>query len=174
MRYVSRGDRLAFWILAVLALVGVLGALSGGMPWWPGVFFAACAVGLLLGSDLPRFVDDIEVSAQGVRRTYGPRLWVKKVEAISWDALSKVEIVADRLDAEEVSFLLYGSDGRPMPVSDAQAETEGLVMEMQKRLPDFDERRFDEACQRVRNGPTLVWEKPASGQVGTTGIHRSP
>jgi hypothetical protein len=166
MRYVDKGDRLAFCILVVLALVGLIAAFLGQMPWWPGVFFAVCAAALVLGPGLPRHVDEIELSAQGIRRTYGPRLWVKKVEAISWDDLSKVEIVVDDADPESMSFLLHGSRGPPMAVSDMHADTEGLLFEMQRRIPGFDERQVEnayEASRRAKDGRALVWQRSAPG-----------
>jgi hypothetical protein len=166
MRYVAKGERLAFCISVVLALVGLFAAFLGQMPWWPGIFFATCAAALVLGSGLPSHVDEIAISTQGIRRTGGPRLWVKKVEAISWDRLSKVEIMADGADSESISFLLHGSSGAPMAVSDAHAEVEWLLSEMQRRLPGFDERQVEsayEACRRAKDGRVLVWQMPGPG-----------
>jgi hypothetical protein len=133
-----------------------------------GLFFVACAAALVLGSDVPSYIDAIEVSSEGVRRTRGPRLWVKKVEAISWDDLSKVEIMADGANPESMSFLLDSSSRTPLAVSDVHSETEGLLFEMQRRLPRFDERQVERAydiCRRAKDGRVLVWQRPAPGPV---------
>jgi hypothetical protein len=169
MRYVAKRDRLAFYVSLVLALAGLFAAFLGQMPWWPGLFFAVCAAALVLGSDLPRHIDEIEITARSIRRTRGRRLWVKKVEAISWDGLSKVEMVADDSDdCEGVCFLLHGPSGAPMAVSDGRPEIEHLLFEMQRRLPGFDECLVEnayEAWRRTKDGRVLIWQRPAPGPV---------
>jgi hypothetical protein len=167
MLYVSKGDRLAFWFLLVLGLVGLFLAYASEMPWWPGIFFMVGAAALVLAGwlDDPRryAVDDIDISAQGIRRTHGSRLWVKKVEAISWDALSRVEMVTDADDPDGKSFLLCGSDGTQIAVSDAQSEGEALLWQMAKRLPGFEEQRVEEANERTGFEPVVVWQESAPG-----------
>lgn len=170
MRYVSKGDGLAFWLSVLLAVVGLFAAFWGEMPWWPGTFFAACAAVFVLWRmlvDLPSYGDDLEISDQGIRRTYGPRLRRKKREAISWDALSKVEIMTGGSDSEDV-FLLYGPDDAPMVVSDSVADVHELLWELQRRLPGFDERQVEnayKACRRAEDGRALVWQRPAAGSA---------
>jgi hypothetical protein len=170
-RRVLAGDRLAFAISAVFALVGLLGALLGKVEWWPGIFFAGCAASFILWHllvDRPN-VDNLAFSARGVRRTFGPRFRSKRIEAVSWDALSRVEIMTSEHDDEgheDVSFLLYGSDDGPMAVPGTLAETYGLLEQLRRRLPDLDNERVLDAygCGEPATR-FLIWQRSAGAEA---------
>jgi hypothetical protein len=147
---------------AILAAAGLyLGSQGDAFGWWVGAAFAVCTV-LLAWVNLTvlTFVDAIEVSTWGVRRSFGPR-WARKVQAVSWDALAKVEIVTNGLgpDAEDMFFHLHASDSEDVVVSGALAMKHKLLEELQKRLPGLDNRAVVEASGYTTDARFLVWKR---------------
>jgi hypothetical protein len=148
----------------LLAAGGLFFGSPGEALWWLGIVFAVCAV--LLGSFkliLLTSVDDIEVSMWGVRRNFGPR-WARRVEAVSWDALSKVEIVTNQLGPglEDMFVFLHDADNKQVVVPGAVAVRHRLLEELQRRLPGLDNRAVVEASGCTTNARFLVWQKPSS------------
>jgi hypothetical protein len=147
-----------------------LGSQGDVLGWWLGVAFAVLTVLLAwFNLILLTSVDDIEVSAWGVRRSVGSRWarWARKVEVVSWGALSKVEIVTNALgpDAEDMFFLLHDTDNKGVLVPGALALKHGLLEELQRRLPGFDNRAVVEASGSTTNARFLVWQRNRSEAI---------
>jgi hypothetical protein len=156
---------------AVLAAVGLYAASRGEMPRWVGIYFAFLTVVFFLmfvqrPGDLRKhvYVDELEVSAWGVRRIFGPRWRAKKVEAVAWDALCKVDIETNDLGpgAEDMFFLLHGADGTGVLVSNALAVKHRLLEELQRRLPGFDNGAVVEASGCTTNAVFVAWRRTDS------------
>jgi hypothetical protein len=140
-----------------------------------GVAFAVVTVPLAWSNlVLLTSVDDIEVSAWGVRRIVGSR-WARKVEAVSWDALSEVEIVTNDLGpgAEDMLFVLHGSDNRGAVVPGALALKHRLLEELQRRLPGLDNRAVVEASGSTMNARFRVWQRSRSEATRGSAIRRT-
>jgi hypothetical protein len=150
---------------AIIAATGLYAAYQGEMPWWPGIVFAVGAVVLLLSPlVIPPFADDLEISDSGIRRTFGPRYRARQVEAVTWDALSKVEILTTDAGpgAEDMFFLLEGADGTGVVVGNGLAVKHRLVAELQRRLPGYDNRAVVLASGSTMNARFPVWQKDSS------------
>jgi hypothetical protein len=130
---------------------------------WLAAVFAVCTVLASFNLNLLTPADSIELSTWGVRRRFGPR-WARKLETVSWNALSKVEIATNGLgpNAEDMFFLLHDSDNKGVVVSGALALKHRLLDELQRRLPGFDNRAVVEASGRTTNARFLVWQRNRS------------
>ena len=106
--------------------------------------------------------EELEVSDWGIRRTFGARPDEKNVEAVSWDALSKVEIRTTNSGpwSEDMFFVLHGADGKGALVSNDLAVKHQLVKALQERLPGLDDRAIIEASGCTSNKLFLIWQKP--------------
>ena len=146
----------------VLAASGLyLGSQGDMFAGWLGVVFGVCTVFIAWANlTLLTSVDDVEVSAWGVRRSFGSR-WARKVQAVSWDTLSEVQIVTNGLgpDAEDMFFHLHASDSEDVVVSGALAMKHKLLEELQKRLPGLDNRAVVEASGCTTDSRFLVWKR---------------
>jgi hypothetical protein len=142
-------------------------ALEGGMPWWAGFFWVACFAGFLLPAQ-SGFVDEVEISALGVRRRFGPRLRKKREENVLWDELTRVEILTtdEGPCADAFFFLLVGRDGGGVAVSNELAVKHGLVAILQRRLSGLDDKAIIEASGSTQVRRFVVWQKQSQPVPG--------
>ncbi|UTY58983.1 hypothetical protein [Massilia sp. erpn] len=145
--------------------VGVSGAIKGAIPWWPAIFFGFCASFMLLEQfGWKPYLNRLELSSSGIRRTFGPALRAKKVEEVAWLDVSRIEV--ETTDAgpavDDMFFWIHGASGKGVVVPSEIAGKYGLVKELQARFPGLDNHALVEASGCCSNRYFLLWEKLAS------------
>ena len=152
--------RIALIGCAVFAALSFAVAQQGGLPWWAGAFWIVCFLALLLAG-WHGLVDDVEVTDLGVSRRFGPWLGRKREERVLWDELETVEIVTsgEGPSSEDFFFLLGGSDGAGVAVSNPLAVKHGLVAMLRRRLAGLDSEAIIEASSTAQRRRFLVWQK---------------
>lgn len=131
--------------------------------WWAGWFWIACCLAWFLPQRRSLPLDQIEVTDSGVTRRFGAALFgKKKVESVRWDDLTRVEIVTtdEGPYIEDFFFVLVGSDGNGVAVSNQHAVDHGLVAQLQQRLTGLDNKAIIDASLSVERRRFLVWQKP--------------
>jgi hypothetical protein len=150
--------------IAALVACGLFAVLSFllSMPWWAGAFWTVGFLALLLvPPDWKPFVDELEVTELGVTRRFGPWLRKKKEESVTWQELSKVEILTTDEGpwSEDFFFILHGRDDGGVAISNDLAVKHGLVATLQKRLAGLDNKAIIDASLSTEVRRFLVWQK---------------
>jgi len=163
----SGAGRLVFGGLFVLITAwSLFYAHAGGMPWWLAGLLTTVLVplgGFYIGVPPPYYVDELQITAEGVTRRFGPKLRAKKEERVSWDELIKVEIQTSDAGpfAEDFYFLLHAENGKGVAVSNGLAVEHQLLKELQERLPGLDDRAVIVAAGSTENRNFVIWERQA-------------
>lgn len=150
------------------SFVGVFGVLEGELSWWPASFFGACALTFLMQLLGWRpYLDKLELSPWGIRRKYGPQFRAKKTEEVAWNDIFKIEVETTDAGpaADDMLYWIHGVDERGVVVPSDMAGQHRLVMELQSRFPDLDNRALAEASRCCVNRYFLLWEKHDFRQV---------
>jgi len=147
------------------SLAGIYGAMKGELPWWPALFFGLCAMVFLMERlGWHPYLNKLELSSWGIRRTFGPQLRAKKIEEVAWSEVSKIEVeTTDAGPAVDDMFIwIHGSNGKGVIVPSEIAGHHHLIKELQSRFPDLDNRALAEASGCCVNHHFLLWEKHSS------------
>jgi len=158
----SAGDIAALIACGLFAVGSFALADSGDKLWWAGWFWTVgFLVLLLIPPGWKPLVDELEITDLGVTRRFGPRLGKKKEERVSWQDLTKVEILTTDAgpSSEDLFFILHGRDGKGVAVSNDLAVKHGLVATLQERLAGLDNKAIIEASTTTEVRRFLVWEK---------------
>jgi predicted metal-dependent HD superfamily phosphohydrolase len=167
----SGAGRLVFGGLFVLiAAWSLFYAHVGGMPWWLAGLLTSVLFPLgafYLAVPPPYYVDELQITAEGVTRHFGSKLRAKKEERVSWDELTKVEIQTTDSGpfAEDFYFLLHGDNGKGVAVSNGVAVKHQLLKVLQERLPGLDNGAVIAASGSTDNRSFLIWERPAQRRI---------
>ena len=142
--------------------VGVAEALRHDESWWPAIFFGMCTLSVLLSqSDWKPYLNRLELSSWGLRRTFGPKLRAKKIEELAWSDVTKIEV--ETTDAgpavDDMFFWIHGTDRKGILIPSELASQYGLVKELQTRFPGLDNRALAEASGCCTNAHFLLWSK---------------
>jgi hypothetical protein len=144
------------------SLVGVSGALKGEVSWWPVAFFGLCTLVFLMQQLGWRpYLNKLELSSWGVRRTFGPQLRAKKIEEVAWNDVSKIEVETTDAGpaADDMFFWIHGPNGKGVIIPSEMAAQHQLVRELQSRFPSLDNRALAEASGCCVNRYFLLWKK---------------
>jgi hypothetical protein len=142
--------------------VGVTEALRHDESWWPAIFFGMCTLSILLPQlGWKPYLNHLEVSSWGLRRTFGPKLRAKKIEEIAWVDVTKIEVETTDAGpaADDMFFLVHGVAGKGILIPSELAGQHGLVKELQARFPGLDNRALAEASGCCTNAYFLLWSK---------------
>lgn len=154
--------------IAVLIVCGLFAAGSfalgdsGDGLWWAGWFWTAGFLALLLiPPDWKPVTDELEITDLGVTRRFGPWLGKKKEERVSWQDLTKVEILTTDAGpySEDLFFILHGCDDKGVVVPHDLAVKHGLVATLQERLAGLDNKAIIDASLSIEVRRFLVWQK---------------
>jgi hypothetical protein len=140
------------------------------MPWWLAGLLTSVLFPLgafYLAVPPPYYVDELQITAEGVTRRFGSKLRAKKEERVSWDELTKVEIQTTDSGpfAEDFYFLLHGDNGKGVAVSNGVAVKHQLLKVLQERLPGLDNGAVIAASGSTDNRSFLIWERPAQRRI---------
>ena len=156
-------------LLKTLALVAFLaGGLVlvriGALPLWLWGVLTAVTVFMRYAARLDAYTEQLEIGDQGVTRRHGSRMRQQLTEAVRWDELTKVEVLARETgaDKQEPLFLLHGAGTNGVAVAGALAQQHDLVGALQRRLPGFREDALAQALAASENGAFILWEKDAA------------
>ena len=142
--------------------VGATEALRHDESWWPAIFFGMCTLSILLPQlGWKSYLNQLEVSSWGLRRTFGPKLRAKKIEEIGWTDVTKIEVETTDAGpaADDMFFWIHGVDRKGILIPSELASQHGLVKELQTRFPGFDNRALAEASGCCTNAYFLLWSK---------------
>jgi hypothetical protein len=167
MKRKSRGAKfvsyttLLVMLSVLMAVIGLVAAARGEMEWWPGIFFSICAA--VIGLDyfeMSAYVEKVEVSDWGIRRTFGPRFRKARMEEVAWSDITMVEVqTTDKGPAvEDMFFMLHGADDKGVIVANSLAVENNLVAQLQARLPGFDNLALVKASGSTQNNWILLWQ----------------
>ena len=109
----------------------------------------------------PEFVDEIQITDEGVTRCCGPKRGARQEERVSWSELTKVEIQTSNAGpfAEDFYFVLHGANGKGVAIANDVAFRHRLLDELQQRLPGLDDKAVIEAWGCTDNRSFLIWER---------------
>lgn len=158
----SAGDVAALIACGLFAAASFTFANDEDIGWWAGWFWTAGFLALLLiPPGWKPLVDELEVTDLGVTRRFGPWLRKKKEERVSWQDLTKVEILTTDAgpSSEDLFFILHSRDGKGVAVSNDLAVKHGLVATLQNRLPGLDNKAIIEASLSTEVRRFLVWQR---------------
>jgi hypothetical protein len=124
---------------------------------------SAGAVLLRVAARLDAYTDRLFVDADGITRRHGSRLRHELTEAVRWDELTRVEVLARETgpDKQEPLFLLHGAGTNGVAVPGALARQHGLADTLRQRLPGWREDRLAQALAATESGAFALWEKDA-------------
>jgi hypothetical protein len=153
-------------LLKTLALVAFLaGGLVlvriGALPLWLWGVLTAVTVFMRYAARLDAYTEQLEIGDQGVTRRHGSRMRQQLTEAVRWDELTKVEVLARETgaDKQEPLFLLHGPGTRGVAVPGALAQQHDLTGLLQRRLAGFDTAALAQALAADRSGRYVLWER---------------
>ena len=156
-------------LLKTLALVAFLaGGLVlvriGALPLWLWLVLTALTVFLRYAARMDAYTDQLEVGDAGVTRTHGSRMRKQLTEAVRWDELTKVEVLARETgpDKQEPLFLLHGAGTNGVAVPGALAQQHDLAGILRRRLPGLREDLLAQALAASDSGAFVLWEKDAA------------
>lgn len=146
----------------VLAITCALLAFSGAIPWWIAAILTpmGAVLGLSVFISGPRlYMEQLEITDQGITRRFGRKFRVKKQESVAWKDLSKVEIETTDEGplVEDFFYMLYGKDGDGVVVGVRLAVEHNLLAELQRRLPGLDKKTVAVASGCTENRSFLIW-----------------
>ncbi len=150
----------------VLAVTCALLAFSGVIPWWGAAVFTPAGLALMLatfGGGSRPFVEQLEITEQGVTRHFGRKFRVKRQESVAWQDLSKIEIETtdEGPFAEDFFYMLYDKNGDGVVVGNRLAVAYNLLGELKQRLPDIDHKTVMDASGCTENRSFLIWPRPS-------------
>ena len=158
-----RAGRTASGVFMLLVAAGFLGyAWFGGMPWWlAGLLVVVLVLLAAARFRAPEFVDEIQITDEGVTRCCGPKRGARQEERVSWSELTKVEIQTSNAGpfAEDFYFVLHGANGKGVAIANDVAFRHRLLDELQQRLPGLDDKAVIEAWGCTDNRSFLIWER---------------
>lgn len=156
-------------LLKTLALIAFLaGGLMlvriGALSLWLWCVLTAVTIFMRYAARLDAYSDRLEIGDQGVTRTHGSRMRKYLTEAVRWDELTKVEVLAREAgaDKQEPLFLLHGAGTNGVAVAGALAHEHDLVGTLQRRLPGFRQDALAQALAASERGAFTLWEKDAA------------
>lgn len=164
----STGDIAALIACGLFAIGSFALAESGDKLWWAGWFWTAgFLVLLLIPPGWKPYVDELEITDLGVTRRFGPWLGKKKEESVSWQDLTKVEILTTDAgpSSEDFFFILHGRDGAGVAISNDLAVKHGLVATLQNRLAGLDNKAIIDASLCIEVRRFLVWQRTGQGET---------
>lgn len=153
---------LCFLVAGLCAFAAIV---SDG-PWWLPVFMALGGAAILFGHRIKPYVDEIQITDDGVSRQFGPSLRARKQERVLWTELTKVEILTTDAGpgAEDFFYLLHDSGGKGVVISNSLAVEHKLLDELHKRLPGLDHRAVVVAAGSTDNRSFTIWQKDGAGE----------
>lgn len=157
-----RASSIAALILcAVFAVTSFALADSRDVLWWGGWFWTVGFLALLIPPSWKPFIDELQITDLGVTRRFGARLRRKKEESVSWQDLTKVEILTTDGGpwSEDFFFILHGPDGKGVAISNDVAVRHDLVAALQRRLAGLDNKAIIEASGSTEVRRFLLWQK---------------
>jgi hypothetical protein len=146
----------------VLSITFALLAFSLVIPWWVAAIFTP-AGGLMAAAVFAwghkSYINQLEITEQGVTRRFGRKFRAKKQEAVTWQDLSKVEIETTDAGplAEDFFYMLHGKTGGGVVVGVRLAVEHNLLHELQSRLPDLDKKTVALASGCTENRSFHIW-----------------
>jgi len=159
------GPRPIDYVFAVLCFlmagVGAFAAIVSESSWFLPVFMALGGAAILYGHRIKPHVDEIQITDEGITRNFGPSLRARQQEKVLWAEVVKVEIQTTDAGpgAEDFFFLLHGSDGKGVVVSNSLAVEHHLVDELHKRFPGLDSMAIAVAAGSTDNRWFTIWQK---------------
>ena len=145
----------------LMAGVGTLASIVGDSSWWLPVFMLLGGVLILFGHRIKPYVDEIQITDDGITRQHGASLRARRQESVLWADLTMVEIQTTDAGpgAEDFFYLLHGSQGNGVVVSNSLAVEHHLLDELHKRLPGLDHRAVVVAAGSTDNRTFTIWQK---------------
>ena len=155
-------------LLKTLALVaflagGLLLVRIGALPAWLWIVLTLVTIGMRLVARLDAYADELAIDEAGITRRHGSRMRRQLVEAVRWDELARVEVLARETgpDRQQALFLLHGVGSNGVAVPGELAERQGLVAALRQHLPGLREDSLAQALAAGEPGAYLLWEKGA-------------
>jgi hypothetical protein len=153
-------------LLKTIALIaflagGLLLVRAGALPLWLWCLLAVLVIVMRMVTRLDAPVDTLEISAEHITRTLSSKMRRPVTEAVRWDELSKVDVLARETgpDKQEPLFLLYGASGAGVAVPGPLARQHDLGGLLRQRLPGFDEGLLAQALAATERGRYTLWQK---------------
>lgn len=153
-------------LLKSIALVaflagGLLLVRAGALPLWLWCVLAVLVIFMRVVARLDAPIDTLEIGPERITRTLGSKMRKPVIEAVRWDELAKVEVLARATgpDRQEPLLLLYGASGAGVAVPGPLARQHDLPGLLRQRLPGFDDSLLAQALAATESGRTTVWEK---------------
>lgn len=153
-------------LLKTIALVaflagGLLLVRAGALPLWLWFVLAVLVLIMRVVTRMDAQDDTLELGPERITRTLGSKMRRQITEAVRWDELTKVEVLARETgpDKQEPLFLLYGATDAGVAVPGPLARQHDLAGLLRQRLPGFDEGRLAQALAAADSGRYTLWEK---------------
>lgn len=149
------------WMLAALVAGGLLLVQAGALPFWLWALVAALALASQLLALADRYRDELTLTEDGIAREHGSKLRKTLTEWVRWDALVKVEVLANETGPgrKELLFLLYGDRGEGVAVAGDVARRHDLANVLARKLPGFRADAIAEAEKATERRSWTLWEK---------------
>jgi hypothetical protein len=160
----KNGEMLKTLALVAFLAGGLVLVRIGALPLWLWGVLTVLTVFLRYAARMDAYTDELEVGDAGVTRRHGSRMRKQLVEAVRWDELTKVEVLARETGAhkQEPLFLLHGIGTNGVAVPGALAQQHDLAGILQRRLPGLHAERLAQALAASESGAFVVWEKDAA------------
>ena len=162
MRKLIKLNHFLLLIGIIFTGVGAAEALRHDESLWPAIFFGMCTLSILLSQlGWKPYLNHLEVSSWGLRRTFGPKLRAKKIEEIAWADVAKIEVETTDAGpaADDMFFWIHGAGRKGILIPSELASQHGLVKELQARFTGLDNRALAEASGCCTNAYFLLWSK---------------
>ena len=151
-------------LLVAFLAGGLLLVRIGALPAWAWIVLTLVTIGMRILARLDAYTDELAIGEAGITRTHGSKMRKQLTEAVSWQELEKVEVLARETgpDMSEPLFLLHGQGENGVAVPGELAQEHALVARLRERLPGLREDRLAQALAASESGAFTVWEKDAA------------
>ena len=159
--------RLRTAALVVFLAGGLLLVRAGALPLWVWLLLTALTIAMRLLPRLDPYVDQLELTGEGLKRQHGSRLRRQAVEQLRWEELTRVEVLTHETgpDAQDMLFLLFGSGSNGVAVPGTLARQHGLAAVLQQRLPGFRAEELAAAEATAGRASFVLWERVPQDRV---------